>query len=173
MRNLMTLDLQQLQTDIKGALKSAAKEVADKMEQPTEQWSRDHTPKFGVVGPTNEGGNLVVFGGVLPGQDEKAQVYLWVTRGTKPHDIYPRPENKSGLLRFPVPYYPSTTRRDWSSRQASAGDEIVRSPHVRHPGAEAREFEELAAEEIQPVLVENVRLAVAGLFTGGQKWVSW
>lgn len=173
MRNLMTLDLQQLQTDIKSALKSAAKEVADKMEQPTEQWSREHTPKFGVVGPTAEGGNLVAFGGVLPDQGEKAQVYLWVTRGTMPHHIFPRPENRSGLLRYATPYYPSTKRRDWSSSRPSAGATIVRSSHVFHPGAEAREFEELAAEEIQPVLVENVRLALAGLFTGGQKWVSW
>lgn len=174
MRNLMTLDLQQLQTDIKSAVKSAAKEVADKMEQPTKAWSREHTPKFGVVGPTVEGGNLVAFGGVLPNQGEKANIYLWITRGTAERDIYPRADNpRHALFFYWPPYNASTSRRSWESRKHSADGPLNIRGSVHHPGIKAREFEELAAEEIQPVLVENVRLAVAGLFSGGQKWVSW
>lgn len=174
MRNLLTLDLAAMERDIKTALKKAAKEVADNMAEPTKTWQEDHRPDFGVVGPEPDGlGNLTAFGGVLPGQDEKAQVYIWVTRGTKPHDIYPRPENRSQKLVFYSPYYPSTKRRSFSSDQARTGGTLNRRDSVHHPGAEAREFEEAAAEIAQETLSENIQLAIAGLFTGGQKWVEW
>ena len=174
MRNLLTLNLKTLESDIKSALKAAAKEVADNMEEPTKTWAADHKPKFGVVGPNPDGmGNLTAFGGVLPGQGEQAQVYLWVTRGTEAHNIYPKPENEMQLLVFYSPYHPSTTYRSFSSVKASTGDTKNRRPSVRHPGAKAREFEEAAAEIAQKSLVENVRNAVAGMFSGGQRWVSW
>lgn len=85
-------------------------------------------------------------------------VWIYVNYGTKPHDITPKPENKSGRLAFmwggPGSYVPKTVA---NPPRVVYGGGYVKNPTLRrprivhHPGIEEpRLFTEQIAKEVLP-----------------------
>lgn len=82
-------------------------------------------------------------------QDE---IYTYVVRGTKAHVITPK---RAPVLRFQTGFTSKTVPRRISSRRGGASGNFVAAKKVRHPGTEARDFDIVIAEQLQPVLVKE------------------
>ena len=73
-------------------------------------------------------------------------IYKYVSRGTRPHII--RPKNASALAFYSVGFRPKTRARYIGSNQgASANKGFVVTKTVKHPGNEARQYEEVIREK--------------------------
>lgn len=71
-----------------------------------------------------------------------SQIFHWVDKGTKPHTIRPRPNNRRQIMRFLPDYSARTSPGTFRSNPAggqSSGDEVF-SREVHHPGIAARNF---------------------------------
>lgn len=84
--------------------------------------------------------------------------WMWTSQGTSPRIILPR--NSNGVLVFPSGYTPHTTASGGSGGSGKRHGVIVRTPLVRHPGTEARTFEEDIIEDIE----DDIEDAVSNLF---------
>lgn len=84
--------------------------------------------------------------------------YAYVTLGTKPHVIAPRPDNPRGMLVFGTTFTPKTAPRELYSVEGGKAPPIAFiSGAVEHPGVEAREYEkEIAKWEIE-VVTEDLK----------------
>lgn len=69
---------------------------------------------------------------------EHKQKWIWVSRGTRPHMIYPRGNYR---LRFRSRYTPSTRVGSIDSQANRKFGPIITPNFVSHPGTEARDFE--------------------------------
>lgn len=87
-----------------------------------------------------------------------ANQYQIVNEGARPHSIYPR--NPRGLLRF-QPGYISATRPGslHSSPKQRLGDPIL-AHGVKHPGFEARLFDEQVADAIVDEFASDMQEAI-------------
>lgn len=138
---------------LKASMKDYAREVADLLKQPTEAWRSDFRPQFIVTEPRMEGNDLVVYAGVKKGRGtneedvDPADVYLWISRGTKVHRIAAR---RVPRLAFMSEYRPSTKQGSWDSSTPSYGGWLRKPAAVTHFGITPRNFEEKAAEEKGP-----------------------
>lgn len=73
------------------------------------------------------------------------ELWLWVSRGTKPHKIRPKGKARGGsdVLAFPSLYTPKTSPRGPSyGGSGKASGDTVFAAAVDHPGTRARHFEE-------------------------------
>lgn len=103
---------------------------------------------------------------------EHAQIFEWTDKGTKPHEIRPKPENKRGLLIFQTGYSARTApiaRFDVGSGTASG--EWRAAASVQHPGTEARQFTQDYTKKIQKTIqrrTENtIRRGLRRAHSGG------
>ena len=73
--------------------------------------------------------------------------WIWVSRGTS--GPYPIPKSGPGLLAFTLGYSARTKPRGQAhvGSGTATGPKVVGIMQVEHPGIEAREFEEVIAEE--------------------------
>lgn len=86
------------------------------------------------------------------------QQYAIVNAGSPPHTITPR--RAGGMLRFQPGYRAATSPRVIGSRAKQRSGAVVAAFRVEHPGFEAREFDEIIAEEIAPRFAEDVQEAI-------------
>lgn len=92
---------------------------------------------------------------VWPGRSNKAgKTYILVTVGAAPHTITPR---RGGMLRFQTGYRAGTTPRVLSSRRPSRFGRFVSARQVRHPGFEARDFDDKIAEVYAPTFERDMQ----------------
>lgn len=94
------------------------------------------------------------------GNSKGAQIYRLVNEGAPPHIITPKGSNRRGVLRFQTGYRRSTTPRVLGSRANSRYGDTVSALVVRHPGFEARAFDETIAEEYAPTFAEDMQDAI-------------
>jgi hypothetical protein len=81
--------------------------------------------------------------------------YRFVDLGTEPHPIEPRPENLTGLLKFPSEFTPRTTVKSLAKKDGGKnwGGTWTMTPHVEHPGIkEPRHFEVPIIKEQIPIV---------------------
>lgn len=93
-----------------------------------------------------------------------SSVYLFVSRGTRPHPI--RAIRKQALAFFRSGFR-AKTRRGWigSNQGARADKDFTLVKSVNHPGSEGRDFEETIArkwERLAPPVVQRALDAVLG-----------
>lgn len=85
-------------------------------------------------------------------------VYGMVNAGSPAHLITPR---NSGFLRFQVGYRSATRPGSLSSGSYRRFGAFVSTQRVRHPGFEARKFDEQIGEEYGDTFVEDINGAMA------------
>jgi hypothetical protein len=150
-----------MEKTVKAALKDYARQVADLLKQPTDAWQASFQPEFIVTEPEMEGNDLVCYAGVKPASGQSndenvypADVYKWISRGTKSHKIAAR---KAPMLKFMSEYSPSTRQGSWSSSAPSYSGYLRVHRQVTHSGIEPRNYEEMAAEEMGPGLADYIQ----------------
>jgi hypothetical protein len=82
------------------------------------------------------------------------EIYGYVVRGTKPHVITPK---AAPALRFQPNFTSKTIPRRITSRRGGRSGRMVSAKIVRHPGTQARDFDIVIADMLQPELVKEVR----------------
>lgn len=126
---------------IMGAIRGAAVEIGRGMradfEKTTRTWK--HKPIFTIKIATSGEALVSVF--------TDNQIYIWVSGGTKPHMIRPR---NAKVLAFNVPFQAKTRVRWIGSRNGMKGKLRVYSKGVKHPGTEAREYDQVVYDIWQP-----------------------
>jgi len=85
--------------------------------------------------------------------------YGLVNYGSPPHTIAPK--RRGSILRFRPGYRAATKPRVISSRAPQRSGEFVGAYSVKHPGFEARRFDEAVAEEIGPRFAEDMQEAIS------------
>lgn len=83
--------------------------------------------------------------------------YELVNAGSPPHIITPR---RRGMLRFQTGYRAATRPRVIGSRAKARSGNFISTPIVRHPGFEARAFDQTIAEEYADTFAEDMQDAI-------------
>lgn len=129
----LALDPQRLMRGIQNGLDASAKAVKVDFGVTTQTWKKK--PEFAIA-ETDDGR-------IVGTEDE---IYGYVNDGTRPHII----EAKNGKsLAFGVPSSPKTAVRVIGSSAGSRGSVTIKRKRVRHPGTDARKFDEVIAEKWQ------------------------
>lgn len=89
------------------------------------------------------------------GTDSK--IYLYVTRGTRPHAIRAK---RARVLSFRSGYRTKTSPRIIGSHQGGAFGAAAFAREVKHPGSKARQFEEEIAQRRQRTLENYAQAAM-------------
>ena len=106
----------------------------------TRTWSEENQPDFKV---TKRGRYKRVIG-------TDSLIYKFVTLGTKPHTISPKPGG-AGVLVFNVPYRAKTAPMQVRSKAGGAGaTQVITNRSVEHPGTDARDFHKAIADKWRP-----------------------
>lgn len=82
------------------------------------------------------------------------EIYGYVVRGTRAHVITPK---AAPALRFQPNFTSKTIPRKITSRRGGRSGRMVSAKIVRHPGTQARDFDIVIADMLQPELVKEVR----------------
>lgn len=140
------LDERAMRRAVLRGLTESAKRVDQEFRRTTQTW--DHQPEF----TTEETGAL----SREIGTDD--QIYTYVDKGTRPHEIRPR---RKKALAFKAGGIAKTRPGQLSSGQGHEGGTpvITRKP-VHHPGTEPRDFEGLIARVAERVLDEEIQTAI-------------
>lgn len=89
----------------------------------------------------------------------ESERYIFVNNGTSAHRITPK--GARGLLRFQPGYRAATKPGVIGSSRPSRFGEHVTSRGVYHPGVEARNFDQVIAEEYADTFVEDIQDAIS------------
>lgn len=127
----LALDPKRLLRGIQNGMDASAKAVKVDFGVTTQTWKRK--VEF-TIQETDEGR--------IVGTDD--EIYGYVNDGTKPHIIVAK---NSPTLVFTTPFGPKTTVRVIGSLAGSRGSTVHRPKAVKHPGTEAREFDETIAKK--------------------------
>jgi hypothetical protein len=138
-----------MQRELMKAVDDTTDVVLRDFQATTATW--DHKVKFERTRASLTGGDIV---GVVGTDDE---IYGYVTRGTRPHDIQP---SGAQVLAFPASSSPKTMPRVLGSRSGSRSKQLIFTDVVHHPGTEPREFEETIIDTRQKLHENNVAEAV-------------
>lgn len=137
---------------IYAALAAEAEKCANDMlldfELTTATW--DHQVKFEKevqVGPKSIE--------ILVGTDD--EIYGYVDKGTRPHDIYPR---NARVLAFPSGYAAKTRPGVPSSNSGGPSGSTVFAAFVHHPGTEPRNFDIIIQKDWQPKFQKRMQAAM-------------
>lgn len=87
----------------------------------------------------------------------ESERYAYVNNGTPAHVITPR---GGGMLRFQTGYRAATTPKVIGSRRPQRFGPVVGARAVRHPGIEARLFDEVIALEYVDTFVHDIQDAI-------------
>lgn len=118
---------------VKNGLRGIAKDIKIDFDVTTQTWK--HRPQF----ETQEGeGYIEVF--------TIDKIYTIVTRGARPHMIYPR---RAKRLRFMSKFRPKSRPGAIRSNKGFVGGNPVYAMRVRHPGHKARDFDVAIAKKWQ------------------------
>lgn len=86
-----------------------------------------------------------------------SKIYMYVTRGTKPHVIRPK---RGRVLSYLSGYRAKTGIRRIGSNAGGAYGTRVFAKEVHHPGTQAREFEETLVDKYQPILKNRMQASL-------------
>lgn len=112
----------------------------------------DRRPQFERVAARITGDYIE---GGLYTDDEK---YILVCRGTSPHIITPR--RRGGKLSIPAQFRPKTKPRSLTSYPGFRGGNVYKAKSVRHPGAQARDFDLEINARAQERIDQAVRILI-------------
>lgn len=126
-----------------------AKKIQVDFEKTTATWHRK--PDFQIKREVTDLGLLTTI-------FTESEIYGWVTKGTKPHDIVPK---NATFLQFPSMFEPKTKPGFIGSGPGRSGGPIAKRDFVRHPGIEPRQFEEAIAKKWEKVYAKEMEAAVA------------
>lgn len=139
----VALDPKAMARAIENTLTAAARSAKVDFGVTTRTWT--DRPKFIIVRLKYER---------IVGTDSK--VYLYVTRGTRPHKIKAK---QVRMLTFKVGGFRAKTRPGWiGSNKGAQGQDWRSAREVDHPGTKARDFEKTIGEKWQkelPVLMQK------------------
>lgn len=116
-------------------LRSVGRDIRADFEKTTETW--EHKPKFEMLISLSQPGPTVLV-------DTNDAVYGYVSKGTRPHLIFPK---RAKALRFPGTYAAKTTPGVIASKPGGSRGAVVYSQGVAHPGTKARKFDEEIAKK--------------------------
>lgn len=139
------LDPKEFQRAIHDALEESGETALKEFESTVTTWSDETKPTF-TLKVTKDTASV----------STDSEIYKFVDKGTKPHDIAP---TKRSRLRFQQAYVPKTTPRVVGSQSGGGvGDFVFTRKVVHHPGTEARGFTEeirRRASKTMPKLVQD------------------
>lgn len=139
-------DTRTLEREIQAALDKAAQGVASDFNAVTATWKGSPKAIIQKEAPESR----------LIGVDDDR--WLWNNNGTRAHTIRPR---RARRLSFQTGYTRKTARRQLSSRSGGPSGPRVHAREVRHPGNQANEWNEAAADKREPEFVRDVDNAVS------------
>jgi len=126
------LDPRRMMAAIDRGLDDAAAGALIDFESTSSTW--DHQPVYTVK--AQKDGRLV---------GTKDQIWGWLDKGTKAHDIYPR---NARMLRFPGGPYSAKTRPGFiGSQTGGASGAIIFRRFVHHPGTKPRGWSTIIAKK--------------------------
>lgn len=138
------LDSKKLQRAIDNALEGASLAVKVDFDVTTQTWK--NRPPFQIEkGPNSR----AVF--------TTDKIYTIVTRGAKPHMIYPR---HAKALRFRGKFRPKTKPGAIRSNAGFIGGAVIYARRVRHPGHKARDFDKVIAEKWAQKFPDTMQRAI-------------
>lgn len=133
---------------LSAALDKAARGIKGDFEQTTDTWSAENKPVFLVV---KRGQYKRIIG-------TESAIYKYVTHGTKPHLIRPKP---GGAIAFNVPYRAKTAPMQVRSAPGGAGaTRVFVSRPVQHPGIKARKFDEVIRDKWAKKLAPMIKVEI-------------
>ena len=124
------IDIGKLQAEINAGLDESAQQVQVNLQKPTATWQTKVA--FQIKAIAN--------GRIISTTNE---IYGYVSGGTRPHII--RAKNKK-YLNFPSASGPKTSPGSLDAGAGSRGPRDTFRKQVQHPGTEARNFDQAAAE---------------------------
>lgn len=130
---------------VKAAMDNAAKQAKAEFEKTTATWSR--RPEFTIEAPSEFSRTIAT----------DSEIYGYVNDGTRPHII---PVSGTAVI-FPGGL-PKTAPRIIGSGTGSPGKRTFTTKPIHHPGTEAREFDDVIAEQMEPKLATEIQRAVDG-----------
>ena len=140
----LAFDPQRMERTINNGLDGAAKAAQVDFNVTTQTW--DHDVEFTIEEAPGER--------IISTDDE---IYGYVNDGTPAHII----EAKNGKsLAFGVPHKAKTAVRVIGSSAGSRGTTIVKRKRVRHPGTDAREFDETIAQKWRDLLPVTLQRSI-------------
>ena len=113
--------------------------VQRKLQSATRTW--EHKPEF-KIDVLSEGSASAR---VMVSTDSK--IFGYVNDGTRPHTIVPK--RPGGVLAFNSRFSPKSRPGSLQARRGFSGPPVRFSRGVRHPGTQARKFDELAKRQAQ------------------------
>lgn len=132
------INVKQLMGVIKGVGLEVTRGMRKDFEKTTRTWK--HRVIFTIQINVNDTALAMVY------TDD--DIYNFVNGGTRPHIIKPR---KAKFLAFGVPFKAKTRVRFLGSGNGSKGKTMILSKGVKHPGSEAREFDQVITGKWLPV----------------------
>lgn len=143
------------ENEIKGVAKRLNNRVDQTYDNITQTW--ENKPVFNKkIGASVLRGGLFGKGALYASVTTDSDIYWFVTKGTKPHPIEPKPTNPTGMLVFGSTYKAKTTPRVLkSSSGGSSGPSVFARRIEEHPGSEARNFEDEIVKEQKPLIEED------------------
>lgn len=124
-------DLKKLDRVVENALTGLAEDVAADFETTVETWNSK--PEFAIA--KRKGERII---------STKNFIYGLLNKGTKPHIIVPR---RGKVLTFLAGGRPKSRVRVIGSNSGGAGNTIVYTKRVQHPGTAPREWDKAIAEK--------------------------
>lgn len=144
----LALDPKRLMRGIQNGLDASAKAVKVDFGVTTQTWKRK--VQFEII--ETEDGRIV-------GTDD--EIYGYVNDGTDAHDITPK---RGKVLVFPWggkgSYRPKTAIRTIGSTGGGSSGGIVKLKRVKHPGTDAREFDETIARKWRELFPRTLQRAL-------------
>jgi len=144
-----------MRLELLNAMRKAGTQIKKDFEATTRTW--EHKPKFEVVISLTGPGPVVLV-------DTDDEIYGYVSKGTKPHEIwagiYTGKSNKKTLA-FPARSTSKTKPGFIGSFGGSRSSQTVVRPYVNHPGTKARNFDETIQKRRQTWFKGEMEKAMA------------
>lgn len=140
-------DLDKFDRESAKTLNDIIKKAEREFKKTTDTWRRK--PDFKIERATSS--KLIA---AVSTMDE---IYGYVVRGTRAHVITAK---RAPALRFKSGFTSKTVPRRITSRRGESFGNWVSKRSVFNPGIEARDFDKVIAEQLQPELIKEVRSAI-------------
>lgn len=141
--------------EIKGVAKNLNNRIGRTYDAITETW--ENKPYFKKsIGASVLGKSVFTKGAIYASVTTDSDIYRYVTLGTEPHPIDPRPDNPTGLLIFQRNFKPKTKVGVLESSEGGKFGPFIFTDHVEHPGVEARDYESVIIKEQIPLIEKDL-----------------
>ena len=135
------------------ALRQAGRDIIEDFEKTTATWK--NKPVFEM--------QISLSGGLQVEVYTESEIYKFVDKGTKPHDIWPgfyTGKSDKKVLAFSSKSTPKTIPGVIDSGPGSRGKVDTFRPYVKHPGTKARQFSTMLARKWRKKLPKDAQKAM-------------